>query len=497
MSNPYETPATIDEPGSESVATRLATNPVFQGILLTQFLGAFNDNYFKQMVLLKCTDLAGRDQGDMQPWAMAAFALPFVLLSGLGGYVSDRFSKRSVIVGCKVAEIFVMGAGLIVLFPGVFSATTQLYLLIAVLGLMGAQSAIFGPSKYGILPELFSGPRLLPVNGAIQMTTFLAIILGMAGAGIALDQLGNRLWMCSLIAVGVAVVGTVTSLLVRPTPVAEPELKLHAGNLFIPADIWQLFRQQPKLARAILVMMLFWFIGGVVQPAVNTLGEHVFHLSKTRYSLLAAMMGLGIAMGCVIAGFANRSGHADGARWTTRGSWMIVVSLLLIATLSSGVFGLPESRVLEDAAPGDVAAMDAKLAVSDTLAPKFGKPQEGILASLAVAGTIEWLLRLSLLGLGLSAGAFVVPVQVYIQEAPPAEQKGRLIGAMNVITWVGILISAAFIFVMNRVTAALSATGDFEYYFLVFVVLAIVMAPVARWYRLPSTGVDAGNTATP
>ena len=451
----------------------LSTNPVFGGIVATQFLGALNDNYFKQMVLLKCAEMATSTGGDQQWLAMVAFALPFVLLSGLGGYLSDRYSKRSVIVWCKVAEIAVMAAALGVLLLETSSRLAELHLLMLVLALMGAQSAIFGPSKYGILPELFTVKQLLPVNGTIQMTTFLSIIFGMAGAGIALDKLDNSLWVCSSIAVGIAVTGTITALLIRTTPVAQPTLKLQRGNLFIPREIRELFFRQPKLARALLVMMMFWFVGGAAQPAINSLGENVLHLSKTRTSLMAASIGVGIAFGCVISGFANNGGRSDGSRWTTRGSWMIVISLVLIAVLSSGVSGRPAQSA------GQV---------------------HGVLDSLVVADAMEWLLRFSMFSLGASAGIFVVPVQVYIQEAPPDDQKGRLIGAMNVITWVGILLSAVFILAMNAVTAALSAAlsaapGSHEYHFLVFAVLAVVMAPVAIFYRLPLVSVDgaAGN----
>lgn len=455
VSSSADTTAASNSGTERLTPQKLSGDPVFGGLLSTQFLGAFNDNFFKQMVLLKCVEMSA-DQG----LAMAAFALPFVLLSGLGGYLSDRCSKRTVVVACKVAEIFVMGAAMVVLLPGVSSGMSQLYLLIVVLGFMGAQSAIFGPSKYGILPELFSGRLLLPVNGAIQMSTFLAIIFGMAGAGMALDLLDNSLWMCSAIAVGIAVIGTITSLIIRKTPVAQPDLQLTTGNMFIPREIWGLFREQPKLARAILVMMMFWFIGGVAQPAVNTLGGEVLMLSKTRTSLMAASIGIGIALGCVVSGFANRNSHTDGSRWTARGGWMIVVSLLFIALLSSGMFGYPQQS----------AGLD-----------------QGILNSLAVADMNEWLLRFSMLFLGLSAGIFVVPIQVYVQEAPPAEQKGRLIGAMNVITWIGILLSAAFISIMGIVTRKLSELdGGHNYQFLLFVILAVMMAPIARWYRLPS-----------
>ena len=451
-------------PPGDSVAPRasaapLAADTVFWGLLTTQFLGAFNDNYFKQMVLLKCTDLVSNDGPDLQPWALGAFALPFVLLSGLGGYLSDRFSKRRIVVLCKVLEIVVMGAALQVLLLSSLTPQLQLGLLIAVLAFMGAQSAFFGPSKYGILPELFAGNRLLPVNGAIQMTTFIAIIFGMAGAGFALDSLGNSLWLCSIIAVGVAIVGTLTAFLVRPTPVADPTIRLKLDNLFVPRDIRTLFRQDRSLWNAILIMTLFWFIGGYAQPAINTLGENVLQLNKTRTSLMAACVGVGIALGCVIAGFTSRGGQRDGGRWTTRGSWMIVASLVFITILGSGWMGRP---------------------------PVSAGTTESLLKSLLQADAMEWLLRLAMLLLGLSAGVFVVPIQVFLQSKPPAEQKGRLIGAMNFMTWLGILGSAVYLGVFNADCSAFSPAGEgLQNQYLGFLSLAVFMLPVALFYRLP------------
>ncbi|MCR9198515.1 MAG: MFS transporter [Planctomycetaceae bacterium] len=464
MSNPYKSPDAKQHPAS------LAADTVFWGLLITQFLGAFNDNYFKQMVLLKCTDLVSRNGPDLQPWALGAFALPFVLLSGLGGYLSDRYSKRRIVVLCKVLEIVVMAAALQVLLISSLSDTTQLALLIAVLALMGAQSAIFGPSKYGILPELFTSKKLLPVNGAIQMTTFVAIIFGMAGAGFALDSLGNSLWLCSSIAVAIAVLGTLTSFLVRPTPVADPGIRLKLDNLFIPKDIRRLFGSDKSLFKAILVMTLFWFIGGYAQPAINTLGENVLNLNKTRTSLMAASVGVGIALGCVIAGFTSRGGSKDGGRWTTRGSWMIVGSLLLITVLGSGWLGRPAESA---------------------------NTTQSLLTCLLSADAMEWALRFAMLSLGISAGVFVVPIQVFLQSKPPAEQKGRLIGAMNFMTWLGILGSAVYLGVFNAACTAISPAGEsLQHQYLGFLTLAVFMLPVALFYRLPVAQAAAANATS-
>ncbi len=450
------------ESSTEPGAVALAASPVFAGVVVTQFLGAFNDNYFKQMLLLKCVEFERTtkeqlgDGVDLQPFAMIAFALPFVLLSGLGGYVSDRFSRQRVIVWCKVGEIAVMACSLLVLLMVDLSTRTQLMLLIGVLGLMGGQSAIFGPSKYAILPELFSKKQLLPVNGTVQMTTFLAIIFGMALAGIALDALDDDLWYVAVVAVAIAIGGTLTSLLIRRTDPAHPHLPLRLEMIFVPRDTWRLILDRPMLRNCLIMATLFWFIGGVTQPAVNSLGELAFGISKTRTSLMAASIGVGIACGCIIAGVLSKR-PGDGAKWTRFGGWMIVLALCIITFISSGVLGYPNPS----------------------------SEQETIVDGILQADSIEWLMRASMFFLGFSAGTFVIPIQVYIQETPPPEQKGRVLGALNLLSWIGIVTSAIFILVANKITDALaSAEAPYAMRFLVFAALAIVMLPGALLFRL-------------
>src|SRR5262245_24291793 len=148
-----------------------------------QFLGAFNDSVFKQIMLLLCvqaTLFAGEGPSDYQWLAQAVFAVPFVLFSGSAGFLADRISKRAVIVSCKVAEVFITLAAM----AAFWSATSgALWALLAVLCFMGTHSAVFGPAKYGILPEMVRARDLPAFNGLIQMTTFLALILGTATAG--------------------------------------------------------------------------------------------------------------------------------------------------------------------------------------------------------------------------------------------------------------------------------------------------------------------------
>ena len=452
-----------------SAARHTLASAAFWGFLTTQFMGAFNDNYFKQMVLLTCASnvavVAGKTGAnpDRQSIAMAAFALPFVLMSGLGGFLSDRCSKQRVIVGCKLAEIVIMTVSLVVLLIPGLSADAKVMWMISVLCLMGAHSAIFGPSKYGILPELFRSDKLLPVNGAVQMTTFLAIIFGTACAGFALDQIRTSLWIGSVIAVGIAVVGTLASLLIPKTRVAEPMLKIRAENFAIPADVKRLVLRERGILKAILAASMFWFLGGVTQMAVNTLGKSTLGLSSTRTSLMVAAIGLGIAAGCVVTGFFGKGGN--GRRWVTAGAWLLFVSLSMIAFLGSGWLGVPASS---------------------------GVINSNILTAVLQADMLEWSLRLNMILLGFAAGMFVVPVQVYLQQAPPDELKGRVLGVQNMVTWIGILLSAGYFGIVGMLlNMCAGQDGVSRYQWLVFMSLAVLMLPICLFYRLPQQQDDA------
>ena len=177
------------------------SHPSFIGFIATQFFGAFNDNLFKQLLLLLAIptavaatvtetnlvngavavevseDLTGAPAakpsggGDLQGIATVVFGLPFVVFGGLAGYLADRYSKRTIIVTSKVAEIVVMGLGLLAFLATPMIGFAGLWI---VLFLMGLQSTFFGPGKYGIMPEMLSGNQLNRGNGLVLMTTFIA-----------------------------------------------------------------------------------------------------------------------------------------------------------------------------------------------------------------------------------------------------------------------------------------------------------------------------------
>ena len=388
-------------------------------MISTQFLGAFNDNLYKQLMLLLAVpvavvaaDAAGEAAGqgsDVQGWATLVFSLPFVLLSGFAGYLSDRFSKTPIIVLCKVAEVLVMLLGLMAFayfdVLGSFGTWTVLFL-------MGMQSTFFGPGKYGILPELFRPQDLPRANGLILMTTFLAIIFGTVLAGVLKDVLTDELdpagslWKGLWVCVGIAVAGTLTSLMVRKVPSAQPTLPLTADCWAISKDVYGVLKSDRMLLSALLASSVFWLVSGIAVPTVNRLGLGLLQVDATKTSILTASIGLGIMIGALLASWLCSKGFGD--RCVTIGLYGIFGSLAVLGIWSA----------------------DGHL--------------------LGFGGSI-----VALVMMGVFAAVYAIPIQVFLQDRPPASLKGRMIATMNQANFVGILISGPIYQMFEAIAGAL------------------------------------------
>ena len=287
-------------------------DPAFWGMTVTQFLGAFNDNLFKQLVLLLSIAAAAKggeagasaEVSDNQGLAMFLFAAPFLAFTGVAGYLSDRYSKRNIVVLCKFAEIGVMALGGWAFY--LYGQDHSMWHLYAVLFLMATHSAFFGPAKYGILPEMLPERDLPRANGFMLMTTFLAIIFGTAVAGVLLDKFPGQLWIGSAACMGIAVLGTIASLLVRRVSPANPGLKFKWEAIGVPKDMVEMLRADRPLLMALLVSSIFWLLAGMVPSAVNSLGKIVLSVGDERTSYLSAMIGVGIAVGCAVGGIVSK-----------------------------------------------------------------------------------------------------------------------------------------------------------------------------------------------
>jgi acyl-[acyl-carrier-protein]-phospholipid O-acyltransferase/long-chain-fatty-acid--[acyl-carrier-protein] ligase len=414
----------------------------FWGLAITQFLGAFNDNLYKQLILLMAIPAIGGDiSEDSQGWATAVFSLPFVLFSGFAGYLSDKYSKSIIIVLSKIAEVVIM---LMAVVAFLSYATMEDWGTWSVLFLMGLQSTFFGPAKYGILPELFQKEELPRINGLILMSTFLAIILGVVTAGVlkdvlvVADEAGNpnfgRLWIGSVVCAVIAIVGTYTSFLIRKTPAAQPTAVMSLGDFGVSQSIRTLLWNDKPLLAAILVSSMFYVIAGVVMPTVNVLGKIQLQVQWDSYtSLLTGGLAIGIIIGAVLA----------------------IVVLKQIR---------PGSQVLL----GTIGMFITLVLLG------FWKPGGAHLLGY-------WGALIGLITTGMFAAVFIVPIQVFMQSRPPAETKGRMIGTMNFANFVGILIAGPlyqlFLIIATSIGWPVSS---------IFWMLAVLLIPIAIRFRLPA-----------
>ncbi len=386
--------------------TRQQGHPL-KGLFVAQFCGAFNDNAWKLIVaLLAMRHIAAEfDPGPALEAAAQAqttitfvvFTLPLMLVSIVAGIFADRMSKRTVIVVLKGAEIFLMAAGTLALLFGQHGT----FLPLMVLGLMGVQSALFSPAKYGILPEILPHQRLSAGNGYIEMWTFLAIIAGTAAGGLLLDFSGNAPWLAGLALTALAVLGMIASLYVPAVPPARTE-----GGLFSTlAGAWAAMRADRILTLAIVGSVCFWAIASLVGQDILVYTKTVLRLSDSASGLPMAVLAMGIGLGAVLAGKLSASKVEYGL--IPLGASGLAFSLFLIGVLTPDV-------------PGTLVGM---------------------------------------LVLGIAGGFVVVPVNALVQWRAPQDRRGGVIALSNTVVFGGVLAGSLSSGTLSQI--GLSPSGIF------------------------------------
>src|SRR5579871_989589 len=233
----------------------------FWSLIVTQFQGAFNDNGLKFLVIYLIVERnfphEVRDRFILLVGAL--FAVPFILFSLAGGYLADRYSKRSVTIGTKIFEI---GVGL---FAIAALASGNLTMEAAAVFLISTQGALFGPSKYGLLPELLPDDKLSWGNGIIELGTFVASISAVMFAGFLADAFRGRHAWSGVIFLGLTMIGLLTSLGISRVPAADPARKFR-GNPF--ADLGgelRIIARDRVLSWAVIANTYLWFLAALLQ----------------------------------------------------------------------------------------------------------------------------------------------------------------------------------------------------------------------------------------
>lgn len=383
-------------------AEKLLNLSSFTFLNLTQFLGALNDNLFKLIVIFHLNDIFSQKHTDViQAVATVIFVLPFLLLSAATGSLADRYSKSRIIQLSKVLELVVMGGGVIMFW--FFSE--QVVAPFVLLFMMAAQSAIFGPSKYGIMPEIVEEEKLSQANGLLSGSTFLAIIFGTSMAAYFTDITQRNFILVGQACVMIAFIGMMTSLYIEPTPAAGSKKKIYP---FFWKEIYASLKSSvpiPGLFTIILGSSYFWLIGSYLQLSVIPFGINTLGLTDVQGGYLFVLIALGIGTGSVACG--KLSGN----------------KILLGVVPVAGVFIMLNCCLIYLFTPNLIAV------------------------SVLIATIGFW------------GGFFAVPLDSYIQAKSPQNLRGQMLGAVNFLSFVGITLSAFCLVIITRVLGFSESAG--------------------------------------
>jgi acyl-[acyl-carrier-protein]-phospholipid O-acyltransferase/long-chain-fatty-acid--[acyl-carrier-protein] ligase len=319
----------------------------------------------------------------------ALFAIPFILFSLAGGYFADRYSKRSVTIGTKFFEI---GVGL---FAIAALAAGNLTMEAAAVFLISTQGALFGPSKYGLLPELLPENRLSWGNGVIELGTFLASITAVMFAGFLADAFRGRHIWSGVILLGLTMIGLFTSFWISRVPAADPARKFRANPFADLGGQLRIVAGDRVLAWAVVGNTYLWFLAALLQFVIVVYGHDVLRVDETQISYLQAAVGIGIGMGSLAAGYLSRG--------------KIEYRLVPLGGIGMTVFGFLVSR----------------------------------------HGLGIWPVRIDLCLLGFFGGFYAVPLNALIQYRPKREEKGGVIAAANLLSFIGVFLAAGLYFVLS------------------------------------------------
>src|SRR5580698_2975138 len=273
----------------------------FWALIATQFQGAYSDNILRNLLLSMIVGmgLARSQRESFVSMVTLMFSVPFVIFSMPGGWLADRFSKRQITIWTKVMEI----GSMVVATAGL--AEHSLTVSLVALTLVATQAALFGPSKYGLLPELLPAKRLSWGNGVIELGTFLAIIVGtVTGAAMAEHFRGHEVY-AGYALLALACAGLATSFGIDRVPPAAPEKKFRLNFI---GDLWQqitLMRRDQPLFLAVLGNTYFWFLGSLLFSTIIVYGPDVLHIGQTKTGYLNAGLAVGIGTGSMIAGLVS------------------------------------------------------------------------------------------------------------------------------------------------------------------------------------------------
>jgi len=443
----------------------LLTQRRFLPFFLSQSLGAFNDNVFKQglvalVVFVGAIDV-GMSSATFSLLAGALFILPYFLFSALGGQLADKYDKSRLARWIKALEVALM----LVATAGFLLKSGAL--LLSVLFLLGLQSTLFGPLKYGILPQVLSDEELTGGNGLVESATMVSILLGTLVGTALVGIPDDGLIFISMVGVGVALIGWFAALAMPATPAVEPSLKINWNPL---TETWRSLKflgSNRIVFLSCLGISWFWFFASMYFLILPVYVRDVIGGATQVYTLLLALFSVGTGLGALLCELLSRR--------------KVEIGLVPFGSIGMTLFGLDLYFALPH------ASGLSELTVSAFFATGFG-----------------WRLVIDLVLMAIFSGFFIVPLFALIQQRSAPSHRSRVIGANNILNAIFMVAASALGWALMNglgltlpqvllVTALCNAIVAIYIYTLVpeFLLRFIAWIIINVLYRIRIRGMDA------
>lgn len=448
---------------SASSQFTLLTQRRFAPFFATQFLGAFNDNVFRNglVILLTFTGtrIAGMDVSQLAFVAGALFILPFFLFSATAGQLADKYEKSRLFRAIKLMEIVLM-------IVAAFAFITGRYpLLMLVLFLMGSQSAMFGPVKYAYLPQQLETDELVGGNALVESGTYVAIILGLLVGGLSISVESASQVVLAALLITISLLGYLASRRIPVTKAVDPELKI---NWNVITETWRIVgyaREKRNVFLPILGISWFWFYGSVITLQIPAYTLVILHGNETITTLLLVAFALGVGMGSLLC--ERMSGHR------------IELGLVPFGSIGLSLFAIDLYFSHPLVSPVDISTLGEFVSQAD-----------------------GWRILIDLTLIGAFGGFYSVPLYAMVQERANRQHLSRTIAANNIlnaffmvtasimaITLLYLGLSIPQLFLVLAVLNAIVATYIFSL-LPEFLVRFLAWIFVSLLYRIRTTGIE-------
>ncbi|CAH0991602.1 Lysophospholipid transporter LplT [Sinobacterium norvegicum] len=412
---------------------KLLSERRFLPLFVTQFLGAFNDNVYKNaLIVLLVFQASSSQQGSLLVnLAAGLFILPFFLFSALSGQLADKYDKAVLTRIIKVAEVAIMVLASVALYTG------EIWAMLLVLFLLGAQSTFFGPIKYSLLPQVLSEQELVAGNAQVEMGTFVAILLGTICGGLLAGQ-QQAVWLLSLVILAVSVTGLVASYWIPSAQASDPTLSIKANPLTESVKLVSSMRSNRPIFLSLLAVSWFWLLGAAYLTQLPALSKDYLSADNNVVTLLLCAFTIGVALGSLLC--------------EKLSAGVIEIGLVPLGSLGLSLFGV-----------------DIYFAINSyDLLPVAG---EFVTAGEFVAHPPSLRILFDVAMLGVFGGFYTVPLYAYIQSKADKDAKARTIAANNILNSIFMVASAVLAIV--SLTLLPLTIADF---FLLLSILNIIVA---------------------